>query len=243
MTGASEDLLQAVYGLRKAAEGQFTGNAYYQVTSEINELIELLGWGDGSVPVGQSAVHGFATMLDEVRTLAKTGTSGSLYSTITYKLDALAAYLTSATSAPAPVSEKPAVVAAPAPAAAPEPVAEPAPAVAEAPVPVAAPAPAAAPAKAPASVSPEQEALLQAVQGLRKAAEAEFTGNTYYQVSNEINELIELLGWGAGDVAPGQGAAYGFATMLAEVRKLAEASTSANNIIRLPISSMCWRPT
>ncbi len=141
MTGASEDLLQAVYGLRKAAEGQFTGNAYYQVTSEINELIELLGWGDGSVPVGQSAVHGFATMLDEVRTLAKTGTSGSLYSTITYKLDALAAYLTSATSAPAPVSEKPAVVAAPAPAAAPEPVAEPAPAVAEAPVPVAAPQP------------------------------------------------------------------------------------------------------
>ncbi len=35
MTGASEDLLKAVYGLRKAAEAQFTGNAYYQLTNEI----------------------------------------------------------------------------------------------------------------------------------------------------------------------------------------------------------------
>ena len=52
MTGASEDLLQAVYGLRKAAEGQFTGNAYYQVANEINELIELLGWGSGEAAAG-----------------------------------------------------------------------------------------------------------------------------------------------------------------------------------------------
>ena len=77
MTGASEDLLQAVYGLRKAAEGQFTGNAYYQVANEINELIEVLGWGSGEAGPGQGAAYGFATMLDEVRKLARTGTSGS----------------------------------------------------------------------------------------------------------------------------------------------------------------------
>ena len=148
MTGASEDLLQAVYGLRKAAEGQFTGNAYYQVANEVNELIELLGWGSGEAAPGQGAAYGFATMLAEVRKFAKTGTSGSLYSAITYKLDVLASYMTAAGSAPAPVGEKPAVAAAPAPVAAPAP--EPAPAVAAALAPEPAPAVAAAPEPAPA---------------------------------------------------------------------------------------------
>jgi nicotinate-nucleotide--dimethylbenzimidazole phosphoribosyltransferase len=251
MTGASEDLLQAVYGLRKAAEAQFTGNAYYQVANEINELIEVLGWGSGEAGAGQGAAYGFATMLAEVRKLAKTGTSGSLYSAITHKLDVLASYMTAAASAPAPVSEKPAVAAAPAPApvaeaapavaAAPaaEPVqaipaaavAEPAPAVAATPapepVPAAAPAAVAAPAAAaaPAAVS---EDLLQAVHSLRKAAEAEFTGNTYYQAANEIDSLIETVGGNEGGVTPGQGAAYGFATAIDEVRRLAKARTGGN---------------
>ena len=48
MTGASEDLLQAVYGLRKAAEAQFTGNDYYQVANEIAVLIEL--WAGAMAP-------------------------------------------------------------------------------------------------------------------------------------------------------------------------------------------------
>ncbi len=142
MTGASEDLLQAVYGLRKAAEGQFTGNAYYQVANEVNELIELLGWGSGEAAPGQGAAYGFATMLAEVRKFAKTGTSGSLYSAITYKLDVLASYMTATGSAPEPVSEKSAVAATPASA----PVAEPAPAVAAASVAEPAPAVAAVPA-------------------------------------------------------------------------------------------------
>ena len=215
MTGASEDLLQAVYGLRKAAEGQFTGNTYYQVANEINELIEVLGWGSGEAGAGQGAAYGFATMLDEVRKLAKTGTSGSLYSAITYKLDVLASYMTATGSAPAPVGEKPAVAAAPAPA----PMVEPAPAVAA--VPVAEPAPAVA-------AATESEDLLQAAYGLRKAAEAEFTGNTYYQVANEIDGLIESVGGNEGGVTPGQGAAYGFATMVDEVRRLAKARTDGN---------------
>ena len=229
MTGASEDLLQAVYGLRKAAEGQFTGNAYYQVANEVNELIELLGWGSGEAAPGQGAAYGFATMLDEVRKLAKTSTSGSLYSAITYKLDVLESYMTAAGSAPAPVSEKPAVATAPAPVAAPSPAPEPAPTVAAAPepapavaaspepaptvvaAPTAEPAPTVAAAPAPAAVP---EDLLQAVYSLRKAAEAEFTGNTYYQVANEIDGLIETVGGNEGGVTPGQGAAYGFATMI-----------------------------
>ncbi len=275
MTGASEDLLQAVYGLRKAAEGQFTGNAYYQVANEINELIEVLGWGSGEAGPGQGAAYGFATMLDEVRKLARTGTSGSLYSAITYKLDVLASYMTAPGSAPAPVSEKPAVAAAPAPAPVAEPapavaaasVAEPAPAVAAVPaaepapavaaVPVAEPAPAvaaapeaepapavaAAPVAEPApavaatpvaepapavAAAAELEDLLQAAYGLRKAAEAEFTGNTYYQIANEIDGLIESLGGNEGGVTPGQDAAYGFATMIGEVRRLAKARTEGN---------------
>jgi hypothetical protein len=273
MTGASEDLLQAVYGLRKAAEGQFTGNAYYQVANEVNELIELLGWGSGEAAPGQGAAYGFATMLAEVRKFAKTGTSGSLYSAITYKLDVLASYMTGAASAPAPVSEKPAVAAAPAPVAAPAPAVEPAPAVATAPAaepapavasaPAAEPAPAVATAPAPepapavatapaaeptpavaaaaaaepapavaAAVAPApaavSEDLLQAVYGLRKAAEAEFTGNTYYQVANEIDGLIETVGGNYASVSPGQGAAYGFATMIDEVRRLAKARTAGN---------------
>ena len=270
MTGASEDLLQAVYGLRKAAEAQFTGNDYYQVANEIAVLIELLGWGDGPVPVGQGASYGFATMLDEVRKLARASTSGSQYNVIVHKLDRLASYVTPAASVPAPaapVSEKPAAAAAPA--AAPEPVTRrsccaPAPVAAPVEVPASVPAPTpsaakptfddlaaaskarveevaaslgigaahhAAPSHHEAEAAPAvgpSEQLLQALYGLRKAAEAQFTGNAYYQVANEINGLIELLGSGDGRVPAGQDAAYGFATMLDEVRKLAETGTSRN---------------
>ena len=257
----------------------------------------MLGWDSSEAGVGQGAAYGFSTMLDEVRKLARTSTSGSLYSAITYKLDVLASYMTAPGSAPAPVSEKPAVAAAPAPApeaepapavaaapvaepapavaAAPEaepapavaaaPVAEPAPAAAAAPVaepapaaaaaPVAEPAPAAAaapvaepaPAAAAAPVAEPapavaaapvaepapaaaaaSEDLLQAAFGLRKAAEAEFTGNTYYQIANEIDSLVESLGGNAGGVTPGQDAAYGFATMIGEVRRLAKVRTEGN---------------
>ena len=102
--------MQALYGLRKAAEAQFTGNAYYQVANEINGLIELLGSGDGRVPAGQDAAYGFATMLDEVRKLAEAGTSRNQYFAIVCKLDLLASYMTPA----APASEKPAAAVAPA---------------------------------------------------------------------------------------------------------------------------------
>ncbi len=257
MTGASEDLLQAVYGLRKAAEAQFTGNDYYQVANEIAVLIELLGWGDGPVPVGQGASYGFATMLDEVRKLARASTSGSQYNVIVHKLDGLASYVSPAASVPAPaapVSEKPAAAATPAPA----PVAAPV----EVPASVPAPTPSAAkptfddlaaaskarveevavslgigaahhaaPSHQEAEAAPAagpSEQLLQALYGLRKAAEAQFTSNAYYQVANEINGLIELMGSGDGRVPAGQDAAYGFATMLDEVRKLAETGTSRN---------------
>jgi hypothetical protein len=209
MTGASEDLLRAVYGLRKAAEAQFTGNAYYQVANDINELIEMLGWREDAVAPGQDAVLGFATMLDEVRKFAKTGTSGSMYSATLYKLDELAVYLKGA--AISNPKAAPAAVPAPAAPAAPQP----APVVAES-------APAAAPVKAcDSAVEPDE--LLQAAYGLRKAAEAEFTGNAYYTVVNEVDALIETLGWDASKARVGGDAAYGFATMISKVRKFASA--------------------
>ncbi len=142
MTGASEDLLQAVYGLRKAAEAQFTGNAYYQAVNEIDNLIECLGWGDSKIRPGDGAAYGFATMIAEMRKLAKAHTSGNQYYAIVVKLDRLESQLAPA----ARPGEKPAQAA---PAAAPAPVA--------APVPVAAPAPAAAP--APSAANPTFAAL------------------------------------------------------------------------------------
>ncbi len=213
MTGASEDLLVAVYGLRRAAVEQFTGNAYHSVANEIGELIQLLGPARENLPVGKGAAYGFATMLDEVRRLARTSTSGSQYSAITHKLDILASHLASGASAPAPaarVSAIPAAAAAPASASA------------------AATAPAAAPAVSASVPVTPPAGLLEAVYGLRRAAEAQFAGNTYYQVANEINDLTELLGLHSGSVPVGQGASYGFATMLAEIRKAVEACTSTD---------------
>ncbi len=123
MPGASENLLGAVYGLRKAAEAGFKGNAYYQVTNRIDGLIEQLGWGDGGIPVGKGAAYGFASMLAEVRKIAKASTSGSQYHTIARELDHIASFVApSATVAPkaAEMSEKHiAAIAANAPQAAP----------------------------------------------------------------------------------------------------------------------------
>ncbi len=203
MTGTSEDLLQAVYGLRKAAEAQFTGNDYYQVANEITALIEHLGGGDGTVPAGQDAAYGFATMLDEVRRLAKANTSGSQYNVIARDIDGIASFLTPAAEAPAkpaPASEKPAFAAPAAAAAAPAPSSKP-----ETPV-----------------------DLMQAVLGLRRAAEDRFPGSAYHEVGKEIDGLIETLGGNEGSVPPGKDAAYGFATMLDEVRRLAETHTTGN---------------
>lgn len=118
MTGTSEDLLQAVYGLRKAAEGQFTGNKYYQAVNEIDGLIDQLDWDAGVAP-GKGAAYGFASMLAEVRKIARATLFGNQYYMVANKLDVLASYLTPSANetakpasemraAPAPVHEAPA---------------------------------------------------------------------------------------------------------------------------------------
>ena len=71
--------------------------------------------------------------------------------------------------------------------------------------------------------------FLRALRGLQEAAGAQFTGNSYYQVSNEIAGLIELTGLDTKGVPPSAEASGGFEAMLGEVRKLAEASLSGNN--------------
>ncbi|MGO9475789.1 MAG: hypothetical protein ACLPWS_20645 [Rhodomicrobium sp.] len=178
MTGTSGDFLQAVYGLRKAAEAEFSGNEYYRVANEIAGLAELAGW-DKDAPAGKGAAYGFASMLAEVRKLAAAGVPANRHSLVAHKLDVLQAILTP-------------------------------------------------PAKEIRERMTETSGdLLQAVYGLRKAAEAEFSGNEYYRVANEIAGLAELAGWDKGEPA-GKGAAYGFASMLAEVRKLAATSVPAN---------------
>jgi len=111
MTGASADLLQAVYGLHRAAEAEFEGNAYYQVANEIAGLIEVTGWDEGGVPVGKGAAYGFASMLAEVRKAAEASITGNRFYQITNKLDLLASYLTSSvkeTAAEGAIIAKPA---------------------------------------------------------------------------------------------------------------------------------------
>ncbi len=106
MMGASEDLLQAVYGLRRAAETDFQGNAYYQVANRIDGLIEHLGWGHGRIAVGKDAAYGFASMLAEVRKIAEASTSGDRYRMIALELDHLASLLQPAAPKATAVSEK-----------------------------------------------------------------------------------------------------------------------------------------
>ncbi len=68
--------------------------------------------------------------------------------------------------------------------------------------------------------------LSEAVRSLQKAAEAEFDGNTYYRVANQISELTEVLK----DLPPaGENIAAGdFASQLADLRRAVESHLSGN---------------
>jgi hypothetical protein len=70
--------------------------------------------------------------------------------------------------------------------------------------------------------------LFQAVDGLRQAVEAEFTGNGYYLAASQITELRELLGEDAGPVASANGNRSSFARSLDAVRKRADAELLDN---------------
>lgn len=91
--------MAAIYGLRRAAEADFEGNAYYQVVNQIDCLIEQLGWGDGRIPVGSGAAYGFASMLAEVRKSVEASSSGNRYYMIAGELDQLASFLAPAANA------------------------------------------------------------------------------------------------------------------------------------------------
>jgi hypothetical protein len=70
--------------------------------------------------------------------------------------------------------------------------------------------------------------LYRAVNGLRKAAEAELTGNTYYQTVNRIEAFTEIIGPVEETAIPGEDTAYGIATTLIEVRKEVQSHLSDN---------------
>jgi hypothetical protein len=74
----------------------------------------------------------------------------------------------------------------------------------------------------------ESGELYRAVTGLRKAAEAGLTGNSYYQTANRIADLFEIIGPAAEGAAPSGDAAYDFAIMLAGVRKSVHSHLSGN---------------
>jgi hypothetical protein len=70
--------------------------------------------------------------------------------------------------------------------------------------------------------------LFQAVDGLRQAVEAEFTGNGYYLAASQITELRELLGQDPGPVSHANGSRLSFAMSLDAVRKRADAELLDN---------------
>jgi hypothetical protein len=95
MTEAPADLLQAVYGLKRAAEAEFQGNSYYSVTNEIAGLIEVLGGDVSSVAPGKGAAHGFASALGDARKAVDSSLSGNRYYLAAHRLDALSSFLPS----------------------------------------------------------------------------------------------------------------------------------------------------
>src|SRR5258706_7951761 len=72
------------------------------------------------------------------------------------------------------------------------------------------------------------EDLYRVVRNLRKAAEVEFAGNSYYLVSNEITGLIELIGWGKENAPTANDLVKEFFAALHDVRRLAETELSGN---------------
>jgi hypothetical protein len=91
MGQASRELIQALDGLRKAAQTAFAGNDYYLVSSQINELLELIGWngGNAGIPANDTVV-GFDAALANVRKIAEHELSGNPYYLVSQKLNMLA---------------------------------------------------------------------------------------------------------------------------------------------------------
>jgi hypothetical protein len=88
----SAGLLQAVYGLRTAAEAEFQGNSYYLIANHLAELIEAVGEESGSPFTGKGA-GGFALALEDVRKSAVASLSGNRYYLVAQRLDSLASFL------------------------------------------------------------------------------------------------------------------------------------------------------
>jgi hypothetical protein len=93
-------LFQAVYALRKAAETEFTGNAYYLLANRIGAVMEAIGWDHGA-PVGRDAAYGFASALQETRKQTVACLTGNRYYLAANAVDALASFLTPAAKQPA----------------------------------------------------------------------------------------------------------------------------------------------
>ncbi len=76
--------------------------------------------------------------------------------------------------------------------------------------------------------------LFEALEGLRKAALSEFSGNAYYLISGEITDLFEVLGpRGAALQAYQESGSANFEAALGRARKMAEADLTGNPFYRV----------
>ena len=79
MSGAAEDLSRVVCGLRRAAEADLAGNAYYRAVHGIDRLIELIKPADIGGAAGKDTPAGFAAMLAEARISVESNLAGNSY--------------------------------------------------------------------------------------------------------------------------------------------------------------------
>ncbi len=107
MTGTSQSLLRAVFGLRRATEAELSGNSYYRVANRIDDLIESIGWSNGAVSA-PGAATGFAALFADVRKEVAANLSGNRYYIVAQKLDELASIVTPARQDAQPVKTQPA---------------------------------------------------------------------------------------------------------------------------------------
>jgi hypothetical protein len=98
--GTPGELYRAVNGLRKAAEAELTGNAYYQAASQITHLIEIIGPVEESPVPSKDPAAGFATALAEVRKGLQSGLTGNRYYLAVNQLEELAPFAKLTAQAP-----------------------------------------------------------------------------------------------------------------------------------------------
>lgn len=89
MRRASGELFQAVEGLRRAVEAEFTDNSYYLLSQQVAEVYELLGWDIDNARIFNGAHPRFTLALNDVRRRVEEELFDNRFYLVAHKLDVL----------------------------------------------------------------------------------------------------------------------------------------------------------